>query len=116
VARIIRTGDVELHGKVVAELTFGFWSRLLARHYESSLWTHALRHAFPLGLSRGVVYDRFDKLHKLRNRVAHYEPVLSMHHLTNWYRILEKLDWLNSDYRAMVEDLCTLPEVASRQP
>jgi hypothetical protein len=37
----------ELHGKVVAELTFGFWRYVLAAPYQGTLWAPALRHAFP---------------------------------------------------------------------
>ena len=35
-------------GGIVAELSFGFWRYLLTSHYVSSLWTPALRHAFPM--------------------------------------------------------------------
>lgn len=65
------------HGRVLAELNFGFWRFLLSSRYESSLWTPVLRHAFP-GLSparRSLVGDRLQRLNRLRNRIAHHEPV-----------------------------------------
>lgn len=68
------------HGRVLAELNFGFWRFLLASRYENTLWTPALRHAFPnlKPARRSLVGDRVERLNRFRNRVAHHEPV---HHL-----------------------------------
>jgi hypothetical protein len=65
------------HGRVLAELNFGFWRYLLARRYEATLWTPALRHAFPelRPAARDRIYEPVDRLHRLRNRIAHHEPV-----------------------------------------
>ncbi len=43
-------------GRIIAEMSFGFWRYLLTSHYEASLWTPALRHAFKPGLARSDVY------------------------------------------------------------
>ncbi|WP_244198232.1 hypothetical protein [Nocardia neocaledoniensis] len=39
----------EIHGKVIAELSFGFWRYLTASRYLTLLWTPALHRAFPFG-------------------------------------------------------------------
>ncbi|MBW0106752.1 Abi family protein [Pseudonocardia sp. KRD291] len=75
-----RAGHVSaaaLPGKLVAELPFGFWRYLLARRYSATLWP-AIRHSFPhlhrgdrARLERPVI-----RLHLLRNRIAHHEPLL----------------------------------------
>ncbi len=68
-------------GRLVAELTLGFWRYLLIARYEHSLWNPAIRSRFPsLGHlsgseSRRQVHDRVEKLNYLRNRVAHHEPI-----------------------------------------
>ena len=64
-------------GAIVAELNFGFWRFLLARRYEGTLWTHAIRHGFPGARSRRDVEDPLARLHGLRNRVAHLEPIFT---------------------------------------
>jgi hypothetical protein len=77
-AQATRNGNrPEIHGKVVAELTFGFWRYILAAPYQPTLWAPALRRAFPhLGSQkREAVYGPIDRLHALRNRVAHHEPI-----------------------------------------
>jgi hypothetical protein len=64
-------------GRVISELSFGFWRYLLSARYEQSLWTPALRHAFPLlrPQRRREIADRVARLHVVRNRLAHHEPV-----------------------------------------
>ena len=68
-------------GRVVAELTLGFWRYLLIGRYEHSLWNPAIRARFPAlrhlagSDSRKEVHLRIEKLNYLRNRVAHHEPI-----------------------------------------
>ncbi len=68
-------------GRVVAELTFGFWRYLLVSRYEHSLWNPSIRGSFQ-GLShlsgsdsRKAVYSAVERMNYLRNRVAHHEPI-----------------------------------------
>jgi hypothetical protein len=79
-ARSRAGGSAATHGKVVAELMFGTWRLLNDARHSPTLWAPALRHAFPhlRPKVRTEVYDRLSRLNKLRNRVAHYEPI---HHL-----------------------------------
>jgi hypothetical protein len=79
-SRAAASGSPATHGKVIAELMFGFWRNLTNTHHSSTLWAPALRHAFPhlRPKVRTEVYDRLDRLNAFRNRIAHYEPV---HHL-----------------------------------
>lgn len=83
-------------GRIVAELTFGFWVRLLSRKYEKSLWVPHLHKSFPevKKPDRVIIFDRFDGIRNLRNRVAHHEPLL-MRNLDNDYAdIIEALEWI----------------------
>lgn len=68
-------------GRVIAELTLGFWKYLLIGRYEHSLWSPAIRASFPdlahlsASQSRREVHRRIDELNFLRNRIAHHEPI-----------------------------------------
>lgn len=75
--RVRRRGRSESPGQVVAELSFGFWRYLLDRRYQNTLWAQALRRAFPYlkPARRQDAYDPVERLHGLRNRVVHHEPV-----------------------------------------
>ena len=76
--RRTRAGVNPPAGKVVAELSFGFWRYLLAKRYTATLWP-GLRPAFPFlgGSDRRLLEEPVASVHRLRNRVAHHEPVLA---------------------------------------
>jgi len=63
------------HGKVIAELPFGFWWSLLADEYNRRLWQPALRHAFDGPVRRRTLRAELDEMRRLRNRIAHHEPI-----------------------------------------
>lgn len=71
-------GPTAPSGKVVAELMFGFWRYLSSAAHEKTLWVPALHRAFAPGTDRAVHVDGpVGRLHDLRNRVAHHEPLLT---------------------------------------
>ena len=67
---------------VVAELGFGFWRYLVSARYEQSLWVPILDDAFDgipgttAAARREFADSRLRVLHRLRNRVAHHEPLI----------------------------------------
>ena len=67
-------------GKVIAELTFDFWSNLFRNEY-ADLWRTKANIAFP-GLAHGEgrreIQLLVKEINRLRNRVAHHEPILDM--------------------------------------
>jgi hypothetical protein len=72
--------DAEVRGKVVAELSFGFWRYLVASRYLTALWIPGAHSAFPNGpadlrLRRREMETRLHNLLIVRNRAAHHEPV-----------------------------------------
>ncbi|MDT3396139.1 hypothetical protein RKE29_05705 [Streptomyces sp. B1866] len=72
-------GIVPADGDIIAQLSFGFWRYLLASRYTHTLWMDALRHAFPhlVPQDLGTVERPVHRLHLLRNRIAHLEPVFA---------------------------------------
>lgn len=70
-------------GKVIAELSFGFWENMFRASFDAALWTPHLTRvlpnlAMPVYLGRGHVHAELIKLRKLRNRIAHHEPLLKL--------------------------------------
>ena len=67
-------------GKVIAELTFGFWIDLLQASNHRTLWVNQkLNRAFPnaAGKTRFNIHERLKAIHLLRNRLSHHEPILT---------------------------------------
>ena len=80
--------DHVLEGKLIASLTFGFWTQLLSsggkvsrpavvqhRRYDWLLWQPALRKAFPGASTRSEVKNDADDVRHVRNRIAHQERI-----------------------------------------
>ncbi|WP_146033560.1 Abi family protein [Xanthomonas oryzae] len=84
-------GKVLPPGKVIAELTFGFWLQLTDPELEHKLWVPYLHKAFAprKAPKRAVFNQQLDKLRQLRNRVAHHEPIFHLDLLEAQRRILE---------------------------
>lgn len=85
--------------RIISELHFGFWRFLLASRYESTLWTHHLRHGFPnlKPQSRTVVYEAIESINTLRNRVAHHKPLKGKSIQRDVDLIKEVLGWISMD-------------------
>jgi hypothetical protein len=62
-------------GKVIAELTLGFWRQLTTNAMEKTVWVPYLHHAFPKGTQRSYVDHTIESVNTLRNRIAHHEPI-----------------------------------------
>jgi hypothetical protein len=114
----LRGSIPEIHGKVIAELTFGFWRYILASHYQNTLWAPALRRAFPhlRSQKRGTVYTPINRLHDLRNRVAHHEPIHTIDHATRHADLLRAAGWVDPAAEAWINASTRVPEVLKARP
>lgn len=92
-------------GKIVAELPFGFWRYLLARRYSATLWP-AIRHAFPHlpGRDRVQLEEPVMRLHQVRNRIAHHEPLIREDVRARVADLEAVLDAIDPALRAWVRD------------
>lgn len=105
------------HDDLVAQLTFGTYVRLLPSNHSSAhnqrqreiLWDEALHQVFQGRPSnpRKAHLGRVERLHALRNRVAHAEPVLDVNFVSrvrDMVRLVESIDpvlagWLSGTTR-----------------
>jgi hypothetical protein len=66
-------------GDVVAARTYWFWTFLCTARFQERLWNRAFTLAFPNApprMDREIVYRRADAVRRMRNRIAHHEPLL----------------------------------------
>jgi hypothetical protein len=72
-----RDGHPDTQDRMITVLSFGFWRFLLTSRYEHTLWIPALRKAFPHAPNgrRSYIASRVERLHHLRNRIAHHKPI-----------------------------------------
>ena len=113
----------EVHGKVIAELSFGFWRYLCKPPYLTSLWVPAVASAFPMHPAardprqvRIDVADRMQRLHFLRNRIAHHESIHRRDLSRDHERLVELVGWICSDSRAWIAATSRTPAVIAARP
>jgi hypothetical protein len=97
-------------GKLLAELTFGFWTKIFNSRYEVDLWK-PLRLVFSnmpkKERQRRNISAPLNKIRDFRNRVFHYEPIIW--NVNELNKIKQKcyklLEWLDQDLPSFVNEL-----------
>lgn len=83
-------------GSITAGASFGFWVSLLDRKYHQKLWVNNLEHAFPnYEGKRSELHKNLYRLRKLRNRIAHHEPIHNRDLAHDQQIICEILGYIN---------------------
>jgi len=111
-----RCGSAAPPGKVVAELSFGFWRYLTSSAHEKSLWLQYLHAAYPPGTSRKDVDRGLSRLNELRNRVAHHEPIFSQPLGSAARDLIYVCGLLSSDVAAYVQATSSVGQLIKRRP
>lgn len=121
-SRATRNGkDAEAHGKVIAELTLGFWRFLVESRYLTSLWVPAAHRAFPQGSAdirrrQADVAARMKQLTFVRNRAAHHEPIHRRRLESDLSAALDLARWVSADAEAWVSAKNTLRRRIAEHP
>lgn len=106
-------------GRIISELSFGFWTSLFDTKFEMTLWK-TLRLAFPNCpkeiRKRRTMSSKFNSVRKLRNRIFHHEAITWNLDVIKEYEkeIMEALDWLNKDLVNWMEGLIRLDSVIEK--
>lgn len=114
--RVTASGATMNHGKVVAELTFGFWWSLLADEYNRRLWEPCLKNAFDGSVRCRRLHSELDELRKLRNRMAHHEPIHVRDLAADFARLLDSAGRIASDLKAHIEATSRVLDVLATRP
>jgi hypothetical protein len=71
-------------GKVIPELKFVFWQEMFTHRHDVRLWDAHLMRIFPshdpansVVSLRRAIYTDLEAIRKLRNRIAHHEPIFT---------------------------------------
>lgn len=103
-------------GKIIANLNFGFWSRLFEAKYEQKIWHKIIKNVFPhapaLKRTRKEMAKRFNRFTDLRNRIFHHEPIFKKHNLIQIHdEILETLGWMQPELAEVTKKQDTFPQI-----
>lgn len=85
-------------GKIIAELKFVFWQNMFTTRHDGRVWNNEVMVRFPNSNEptpatlRSRIYHDLEVIRRLRNRLAHHEPIFA---------------------RNLTDDLCTLLDLVS---
>lgn len=99
-------------GKIIPELKFYFWQKMMTSRHDSRIWDLHFDQTFPnMGLpqktisqKRKIIFDNLEKIRIFRNRIAHHEPIFNRP-LNDDYKTIESIvsfrcsttsDWLKN--------------------
>ena len=118
---IAQRGGPESPGRLIAELSFGFWTSLLDKRYEQTLWPSLLKEAFP-GMPRRVrtranLSRRFNVVRRLRNRVFHHEAIWHWTDLADQHaHMMEAVGWISDDALGLATSMDQFNLIHARRP
>ncbi|HKS12478.1 MAG TPA: Abi family protein [Pseudomonas sp.] len=80
--------------KAIAEMSFAFWESMFTARYDHGLWTNHIKNLFPNAPAtiaphalRSDIKKALEAIRKLRNRIAHHEPIFSRELAADYARI-----------------------------
>ena len=111
-SKIIENKETITKDKLVAELTFGFWTALFQSVYDSKMRTNNLKQIFPNlppkeveVIDRKKMSSKLNHIRKFRNRVFHHENILKDEFLDIEDKIYEILHYFDSELSQYTKDL-----------
>lgn len=112
----VSTGRRLSHGKTVAELPLGFWWSLTADEYNRTLWQPALQHAFAGSVRRRTLHRNVDDLRRLRNRIAHHEPIHGRDLPADHALLIDSAARIHGSLGVHIAGMSRVPEVLQLRP
>ncbi|MFI3902602.1 hypothetical protein [Ochrobactrum sp. S1502_03] len=100
-------------GRLVASLTFGFWTTCIGSEYNEDLWIQAIHRPFKKNqsLTRKKLNRDLTPLRNLRNRIAHHEPILSWNLLKHYENGMIIIQALSPDAHQWVKENCKFHDI-----
>jgi hypothetical protein len=116
----IREGET---GKVIAALRFKFWVDLFTARFDGRLWARHLRTIFPNlpgefepAQARRSIHLDSDHIRKLRNRIAHHEPVFYRNLHDDHARLRKLIAWRCNITARWIDSHEAVSTILSRRP
>jgi hypothetical protein len=110
-------------GKVIPELKFMFWVSMVTARHDRRLWIPHIAKFFPALRPtadprdrRRALHARLDEIRKLRNRIAHHEPIYDRHLLDDYSKVVEVVSWISADVMDWLRSFEKVTALIARRP
>lgn len=123
--RIVKTAKGKLRrkgrvtsGRMIAELNFGFWTKMLLPHHQAVFWAD-FNNSFdqlPNTVTYNQLYDRCESVCDLRNRIFHHEPIFNRDISKEYQEIIELIKWLSPEKADWIKGYSRVMTVLREKP
>lgn len=110
-------------GKVVAAINFAFWEKLFTRGQDGRMWSPCLRTVLPgapqdltIPQIRQDAFVTLQRIRRLRNRIAHHEPIFARELAEDYVSALKLIRWRCSITAHWVDDIQQVRTLLDRRP
>lgn len=123
--RIVRTAKDKIRrsgrvtsGKMIAELNFGFWSKMLLPYHKDVFWDdfNQCFENLPDDITYEMLFERCDKVCDFRNRIFHHEPIFNRDISKDYQGIMELIKWLSPEKAIWIKDYSRVMTVLRNKP
>lgn len=117
--RLITRGLRITPDEMVAGLSFGFWTGVIAGKYRENIWNKHQGETFP-GMPHETnfseAYAQANKTLGLRNAVFHHEILIGRDLTGEYSAMMKLLGWICPETHAWVKEHCSVPRVLREKP
>jgi len=119
IKRILNSNKQISNSRVVAGLSFGFWSAMLGDRYNQYIWSKHFANIFTQSaenFDRKKLRQEIARIVALRNKISHHEPIFQDDLHDHYRRVMRTNYWLCPDTGDWVKKLCRVPELIRQKP
>ncbi|WP_407311686.1 Abi family protein [Pseudomonas sp. nanlin1] len=109
--------------KAIAEMSFAFWQSMFTARYDHGLWTNHLKTVFPNSPRnvanhkiRAKIHQSLESIRKLRNRIAHHEPIFARPLAHDYSSILRLIEFRCKQTSRWMDETQTVTQILSVRP
>lgn len=104
-----KKSNIKFPVRILDDLSLKFWVQTFDKHYESVIYTPAIKHLFPNydekePLERSTLKNIFAEMQNYRNCISHHRVIIHEEHkMVNYYhKFLKLISWMDMDYYKLV--------------
>lgn len=116
ITRLGAKGKSVTDGQITAELMFGFWVRTFDTGYSGTLWKEALQPMMVTNTKRKKFHASLERLQRLRNRVAHHEPLIHLDCRAEYEALLSTSLRISPDLGWWIDSQSRVPAFLNGRP
>ena len=110
-------------GKVIPELKFAFWQSIFTSRHDQRFWNPYLTDLFPnmntsvsIQDRRKLIYDELEQIRRLRNRIAHHEPIFTRNLSDDYQKILSLVSYRCTTTATWLDEHQRATEIIAKKP